>query len=338
MVSIADVAAAAGVSPTTVSHALSGKRRVSPEVRERVHQAMRQLGYTPRRSAQSLASGRTRVIGLIVPDIGNAYFAALAQGVERSTVDRGYNVLLCTTGFDHAREVHALEMIRSRAVDGVVYAAGAPPTTSELTRLLGDLPLVLVDEEIPEASATLFVSDNEAGGRLAAEHLLGLGHRSAVVLQANAELVSSRSRVQGFTAAWTAGGGDPVTVVEGGFTDEGGHAAVVPLVPWLADGGATAVFAVNDLMALGATEALWSAGLSVPEDISVVGFDDIVPVRYARPSLTTVRQDVALLGVSAGTALVSALEGTAPLTGGRHVLPVDLVVRRSTTARSDTRT
>jgi len=334
MVSIADVAKHAGVSPTTVSHALSGKRKVGPDVHARVLAAVEELGYAPGRSAQSLASGRTRILGLIVPDIGNGYFAELAQGVEQSATLRGYNVLLCTTGFDYEREKHALEMIRSRAVDGVVYAAGAPPSTSELAQLLGNLPLVLVDEEIPGAEVTAFVSDNYEGGKLVARHLLSLGHRDVLVLEANANLVSSRERVRGFTEVWAAAGAPAPRIVSGGFTHEGGHQAVAPFGRAFAAGELTGLFAVNDLMALGAIDQLTDVGIEIPGDVSVVGFDDISSTRYARPRLTTIRQDVAGLGGSAVAALVTALDQDRELGAARHVYPVELVVRDSTSARS----
>ncbi|WP_308796851.1 LacI family DNA-binding transcriptional regulator [Agromyces silvae] len=336
MVSIADVAARAGVSPTTVSHALSGKRKVSDEVRARVQTAMSELGYVPSRSAQSLASGRTRIIGLIVPDISNEFFAELTRGVEEAAVDRGYNVILCTTGFDHAREVHYLTMIRSRAVDGLVYAAGSPPTTSELGDILGDLPLVLVDEEVPGSSAPSFVSDNVAGGRLVAEHLLELGHRDAVVLAAEGDLVSSAQRVEGFRETWAGTTGVVPAVYTGAFTAEGGRTAIAGHLPQLLDSGATAVFAANDLMALGAIEELERAGARVPDDVSVVGFDDITAGRFARPRLTTVRQNIAELGARAVESLVAALEDEtaidppSPSQSSRSVLPVTLTVREST--------
>lgn len=335
MVSIADVAERAGVSPTTVSHALSGKRKVSDRVRARVEAAMRELGYVPSRSAQSLAIGRTRVLGLIVPDIRNSFFADLTHGVEATAVRHGYNVILCTTGFDHTREVDYLAMIRSRAVDGLVYAAGAPPTDSQLGALLGDLPLVLVDEEVPGAQAPSFVSDNLDGGRLAAEHLLDLGHRRALVIAADGELVSSDLRVRGFRDSWVASGAEPPLVASGAFTEEGGRQAIAPYLEALGGDGPTAVFAVNDLMALGAIGALQGTGVDVPDRVSVIGFDDIPAGRYARPLLTTVRQDVDELGHRATTALITALEEE-PAEGAirpdRHVLPVSLIARRSTAA------
>lgn len=331
MVSISDVAVRAGVSPTTVSHTLSGRRKVSAEVRERVLKAMDELGYVPSRSAQNLARGRTKIIGLVVPDISNGYFAELAKGVESAAMDQGYNVILATTGFDHAREMLYLEMIRSRAVDGVVYAAGAPPTGSELGRVLGDLPVVLVDEEVPGAAATAFVSDNRDGGRLAAEYLLGLGHRSALVVAGPEGLESSLQRVAGFADAWRAGGGsDPLTAT-GDFAEHGGRAAVDLHAEALRNGAVSCVFAANDLMALGALDALHAIGVECPAQVSLVGFDDIGAARYARPRLTTVRQDVAGLGSRATAALIEAFDDPLRLDPpSRHITPVELVVREST--------
>jgi DNA-binding LacI/PurR family transcriptional regulator len=310
---------------------LSGKREVSDGVRARVESAMRELGYAPRHSAQSLASGRTMVIGLIVPDIGNEFFAQLTRGVEHAAAARGYSVILCTTGFDHEREVRYLEMVRSRAVDGLVYAAGAPPTTSELGDILGSMPLVLVDEQVPGSEAPSFVSDNREGGRLAAEHLLSLGHKRAVVLAAEGELVSSDLRVAGFNEAWMDAREAPPRVYSGGFTAEGGQAALAPHVSRLLADEVTAVFAVNDLMAFGAIEELERAGVAVPEDVSVVGFDDIAAGRFARPRLTTVHQDVVELGRQAVTALIDAFDDErAPWPTKGAVLPVALNVREST--------
>lgn len=329
MTSIDDVAQYTGLSSTTVSHALSGKRKVSDKVREKVRAASLELGYAPSRSAQNLARGKTQIIALVVPDIGNGYFAELAKGVEQTAIQSGYNVILCTTGFNHEREILHLEMIRSRAVDGIVYAAGSPPGNSELVRLLGNLPLVLVDEEIAGASATAVVSDNATGGQLAAEYLLGLGHRRCLVLSANEQLISSTLRVNAFSAAWSAGGGHDPAVVSGGFTEEGGRQAVQPHIEALRNGEFTSIFAANDLMALGAIEELAASDVEVPGVVSVIGFDDIPPARYSRPGLTTIRQDVTALSTTATTTLVTALEGSETLDGHRHVIPVELIVRET---------
>lgn len=326
MVSIADVAEKAGVSQTTVSHALSGKRKVSDAVKQRVEAAMAALDYVPSRSAQNLALGMTRILAVLVPDIGNGYFAQLAKGAEAAAIARGYNILVCGTGYDNAREVQYLEMIHSRAVDGVIYTAGEPPTEAELSRVLGGMPTVLVDEEIEGAELASVVSDNEHGGKLAAEHLLALGHRSVLVLGVTG-VVGTR-RAAGFRAAWTAGGGDPLEHTLGSVTAESGRECIAPYVERIRNGEFSAVFAGSDLMALGAIEVLREQGLTVPRDVSFVGFDDSTDARYASPALTTVRQDVLGLGGRAVTMLIDELEGITTET--QHiVLPVELIERES---------
>lgn len=334
MVSIADVAQLAGVSPTTVSHAISGKRKVSERLRERVQAAMGELEYVPSRSAQNLALGRTRILALVVPDIANGYFAALAKGVEFTAVDRGYSVILCTTGFDYDREVRYLEMIDSRAVDGIVYAAGSPPTGDDLHHLLGTLPMVFVDEEIVGTKFTAVVSDNEDGGRIAAEHLWQLGHRSVLMISAGGEAVSNGRRSKGFLATWTAAGGHCEHASDGDFLEESGSRIAERYLPMLASGQITAVFAHNDLMAIGVIDTLRNHGISVPDAVSVMGFDDIPFGRYTVPTLTTVRQDVLALGRIATNVIIDSLESATPMDGRQTLLPVELVIRGSTAKRT----
>lgn len=334
MVSIADVAQHAGVSVTTVSHALSGKRPVRAELVDKVKESMKELGYVPSRTAQNLARGKTQIIGLVIPDVANSFFAELARGVEEIAMENGYNVILATTGFDYAREMRCLQMIQSRAVDGIVYAAGAPPTESELARVLGDVPVVLVDEEVPGLHVDTFVSDNFQGGQLAAMHLRDLGHTSALVISGPSELASSDARVRGFLDVWTAAGLE-VQLESGDFTEPTGGAAAERNLDALKSGEITAVFAANDLMALGALDRLRDANLDVPGDVSVMGFDDIDAARFARPRLTTVRQDVARLGRDAAAALLEALTNPGTADPHRSILPVELRVRETTAARTE---
>lgn len=318
------------MSPTTVSHTLSGNRKVSDEVRARVHKAMAELDYVPSRSAQNLALGITRILALVVPDICIEYFAQLAKGVERTAVLRGFNLMLATTGFDREREVRYLEMINSRTVDGIVYAAGAPLEDRERETLLSGLPLVVVDEEVEGADLPTIVSDNEAGGRLAAEHLSSLGHRSALIVNVAVNPVSSVRRTTGFQAAWSAVGGTTVQDFGGDYTESSGRAVAERHVDRFRSGELTAVFAHNDLMAFGVMNGLREHGIRVPEDVSVVGFDDVSPSSYSHPTLTTVRQDVLSLGTLAATEILDALETKQPLRRRRTLLPVELVVRDST--------
>lgn len=329
MVSISDVARHAGVSPTTVSHTLSGKRKVSDSVRAKVHQAMTELDYVPTRAAQSLALGKTSVLALVVPDIAIEYFAELAKGIESVAMDRGYNMILATTGFDSTRESRYLEMIASRAVDGIIYASGAALGTKARAALTGKLPVILVDEEIAGVELPTIVSDNEAGGRVVAEHLLGLGHRGALEIQGAHAPVTSVLRSTGFASLWGPAGGSVLTT-SGDYSAESGRTAVDRYAEAFASGEITAIFAHNDLMALGAIDGLRAQGLDVPRDVSVVGFDDVSISRYSPPPLTTVRQDTLELGTRAARTLLDALESGEPLVPGRIALPVQLIVRSST--------
>lgn len=326
--SIAEVARLAGVSPTTVSHALSGQRPVSASTRRRVQEAMDAVGYSPRRAAQNLARGSTRLLGLIVPDISNSFFAELAKGVEEAAIDAGYNVVLCNSAFNHERELLYLETIRSRAVDGVVYAAGSPTSHREMVDSLGNIPVVLVDEDVLGSSACSYVSDNAEGGRLAAEHLIGLGHQHAIIVSTSG-LGSSDDRADGFAGAWESHGLPRPVVVNGDFTYDGGYQAMDALHP-KSGLDFSAVFATNDLMALGVISRLVEAGLSVPENMSVIGFDDIAIAGITRPGLTTVKQDVRQLGFRAAGALIAALGSSTTPPAVRHVQPVELIVRGTT--------
>lgn len=335
MVSISDVAIRAGVSRTTVSHALSGHRKVSDGILTKVLDAVESLNYTPARFAQSLAMGKTYIIGFIVPDISNPFFAKLAEGVEKAAVDGGYNVLLSTTGFNHAREANALEMVRSKAVDGIIYAAGAPPSSAELKNFSAEIPIVLVDEDLPELHVPSFVSDNFHGGHLAASLLADLGHRNAIVLDAGQGLLSSEERVRGFARRWTDVDRGRLVRANGHFSKEGGRRAVQPFLQAIKHGQITSIFAANDLMALGALEVLFDEGFEIPAQVSVVGFDDSWQNLFSRPRLTTVRQDVVGMGEAAVQHLVQLLSSSTTVREDafgslRRMLPVSLIVRGTT--------
>lgn len=318
------------MSPTTVSHVLSGKRPVSSETTRRVRRAMEELGYVPNAAAQSLASGRTRTLGLLVPDIANYFFAELARGIFDEAEAAGYSVILSNTDFDRERERRYLHELRGRAIDGLIYAAGAPLRRKTIEPVSHLVPLALVDEECPQVSAITVISDNVKGGRLVADHLRSFDHREVLVIAGPHELRSSIDRVIGFTEAM--GPDASVRVVSGNFKELSGYEITRSE---LAGGGRpSAIFALNDMMALGAIRALRVADFRVPDDVSVVGYDDIAVAAAVTPGLTTVRQPVRALGTTVAATLLRRLSRPEAQPVSRIVLDVELVTRDSVGAPS----
>lgn len=328
-ISIAQVALLAGVSQTTVSHVVSGKRPVNHQTAARVRDAMKQLGYVPNHAARSLRSGMTRTIGLLVPDISNPYFAGLAKGAEDAAESLGFSVVICSTEFDHAREAKYLNILRSGVVDGMIYAAGAPPSHSRLAEVARAFPMAVADEELPELVVTTVVSDNLKGGELVGDHLRQLGHRVALYIGGPLELVTTQRRLEGFERAFNADGTAHIEQRQGDYREPTGYEAVREE---LAERGRwfSAVFAGNDLMAIGAMRALDEAGLVVPSDVSVVGYDDVPLAALLRPGLTTVRQPVYGIGRAAAEQLILGLLAPKRPPAARLVLDVEFIERQTT--------
>jgi LacI family transcriptional regulator, galactose operon repressor len=332
-VTIADVAREAGVSTATVSRVMSGVGPARAETRARVLDAARALEFRPSLVARALKQRVTRTIGLIVTDIENPYFPQLVRAVEDAANAEGYAILLCNADEDPEREASYLDVLVERRVDGMIVAASSIPTGQGEWLAHAPLPVVLVNTPTP-VDVPAVVSDSRAGGRLAARHLLDLGHRRFGYLMPPPRNVDAPNRLAGVRDELDRGANEPVTIASGhgGPTVEGGEAAMEQLLA--APMGPTAVIAFNDLMAIGALRAIRRAGLRVPEDISLVGFDDIAFAAYAEPPLTTVRQETAEMGRWAVARLTEKITGRPPADPtARKVLPVRLVVRASTGPR-----
>jgi LacI family transcriptional regulator len=330
---IYDVARLAGVSTATVSRSLNGTGQIAPSTRLAIESAIRELGYQPNRIARSLATRSTQTIALLLPDITNPFYGALVSGIEQRTLEVGYTMLLCTTEDDPAREETYLNLLRSKQVDGALVDGLVLPA-DRLARFVEEgFPIVCLDRDSPSPSIPLVQVDNRMGARLATEHLVGLGHRRIAHVAGRPEMRISDARIAGYRESLEAAGlrFDPTLVVPGMFTEDGGYQAGLELF-----GGRsapTAVFAANDLSAVGLLEAISESGRRVPDDVSVVGFDDLRLAAYTSPPLTTVRQPAREIGVRATTLLLGLAQGKRP-PRLRHLIPPELVLRRSTGPRT----
>jgi len=326
---IKDVARLAGVSTATVSHVINETRYVSAELQERVLHAMEALNYRPNVLAQGLRRGETHTIGLVVPDNANPFFAEVSRVVEDVGFDRGYSVILCNTGDDLERERVYIDVLIAKQVDGIIFIAAGDHHEHLVELTSANVPLVLADRDVKQSRADVVLVDNEQGGYRATGHLLDLGHQRIGCIAGPSEATPSADRVKGYERALREAGASVYErlVVQGDFRYKGGEEAADRLLGL--DSPPSAIFACNDLMAIGTLRAIRKAGLRVPEDISVVGYDDIPLASAVSPPLTTVAQPVTELARISTELLLSRIEDEAPRDLERIVLDTDLVIRDS---------
>jgi LacI family transcriptional regulator len=328
-ITMSDVAARAGVSKTTVSRVLNGKDDLDPDTAARVRRVIEELGYVPSARAVSLARGRTRVIGMLVPSLTWPWVGEVLQGVVEVVEAEGYGLLLfsCTQGEESIQRFAS--QVSAKSFDGLV-AIELEGTLDYLTELHeGGLPVVLVDDRENRPQFPSVAPANREGSATAARHLLDLGRRQPLVVTGPEDLGCCYERLIGFAevcrkAGITIG---PDHVVNGDFTFEGGRESVGQAL--VAGIEFDSVFAHNDLSAAGALRAIHEAGRRVPDDVAVVGFDDIPLASYTEPTLTTVHQPLREMGERAARILMSHFDGT-PVSHAPLVLPTTLIVRGST--------
>ncbi|HYH92378.1 MAG TPA: LacI family DNA-binding transcriptional regulator [Candidatus Saccharimonadales bacterium] len=343
---MADVARRARVSTATVSRVLAGVGSVRPETRARIVAAAEALDYRPSAVARSLRQGTTRSLGLIITDIENPFFPQLVRAIEDAASRAGYALLLCNAADDPEREAGYLELLAERRVDGVILAVSRLGGRHREWLAQPPVPVVLVNAAARGVRVPTVASDDRTGGRLAAEHLLRLGHQRLAALTVGPRHAAAPARLAGVRHVIAAAGVPErhLDVVVDQPDVGGGERAADEALD--RDPRPTAIIAHNDLMAIGALRAARSRGLHVPGRLSIVGFDDIPIAAYAEPPLTTVAQDVAALGSWAVERLVERLTPAAPIdregeaaassevrswaTTGRVVVPVRLVIRGST--------
>jgi LacI family transcriptional regulator, galactose operon repressor len=330
MPTIKDVARAAGVSITTVSHVINDTRFVSDELRERVQAAMEELGYRPNILARSLRRGETKTIGLVVPDNSNPFFAEMARTVEDLGFATGYSVILCNSDDNLAKEAAYLEVLITKQVDGVVFIASGSSQEHLVELSQQGIPYVVVDREIDGAWADIVLVNNELGGYVATRHLIKLGHRRIACITGPSQLTPSADRVRGYRRALREFqiAEDEELVVPGDFRAQGGEAALERLLA--VSPPPSAVLACNDMMAIGVLRAARKAGLHVPDDLSVVGFDDIPLASAVSPALTTVAQPITELASHSVQILLARMQNSEEgQPRQRIVLDPRLIVRDS---------
>jgi LacI family transcriptional regulator len=326
---IQDIAREAGVSAATVSRVINGTRQVEPIKRQRVLDVIEHHQYRPNPFARSLLQKTSRTIGALVPQLEDEFYGKIITGLESELRTHGFHVMVSLGHDDETVEVEALEAFRERQVDGLILMTQRLSDAALLNLSRQRVPIVLVNRQLPELEPHCVRLDNVSGGAQATRHLLGLGHRRIAHITGNLQRLGSRERLEGYRQAMHEAGlpRDEQLVVEGDFTEESGQAATQRL---LARGAFSAIFAASDRLAVGAFLALHKAGLDVPKDVSVVGFDDRSIASFVIPGLTTMHYPMLEMGVAAGRHLISLVRGETP--AALHVFEPGLIVRGSSAA------
>jgi LacI family transcriptional regulator len=327
-VTLEEVARLAGVSPSTVSRILNGTAVVSDEKRQAVDEAVQRLGFVPNPVARGLAGGRTFSIGVVTQAIDSPFYGGTLRGIEDQLGRAGYSPLFVSGHWDAADEARAIDMLRARRVDALIVLTGRLNDTA-LRATAKDLPVVVTGRRLRAPRLVALDFDNFSGALLGTRHLLDLGHRQIAFIAGDPGHPDAQERHRGFVQALADARVpyNPGLVVPGRYHEEDGSAAIDMLLG--AGRRFSAVFAANDQMAMGARLALHRHGLRVPDDVSLVGFDDLPASLYALPPLTTVRQPAYAIGECVALTVLDLLRGVEPVA---TMPPPTLVVRESTRA------
>jgi LacI family transcriptional regulator len=322
------VAQAAGVSPSTVSRILNGTAVVSDEKREAVDRAIADLGFVPDPVARGLAGGRTRSIGVVTQSMDSPFYGVALRGIEDELDKQGYNALFVSGHWNAAEEQRCLDILRSRRVDGIIVLTGRL-SDQALRACAKTLPTVVAGRALKAPGLFSLKFDDRTGARMATEHLLGLGHRRIACIAGDALHPDAVERLSGYREALEHVGiaYDPSLVAPGQFLEDTGRLAMEQLLH--SRQRFTAVFACNDQMAFGAALALYRRGLRVPDDVSLVGFDDVAASQYMMPPLTTVHYPIQEIGQLAARAMLGLIAGEKPVI---DVPAPRVMVRESTRA------
>lgn len=331
---IKEVALEAGVSIATVSRVLNEQAGVSTELSEQVQAAVRKLNYRPNGIARALKISKSRCIGLIIPDIENPFFPALVRGVEDAAQKQGYAVILCNTDGKPDEEKAYLKFLLSKQVDGILFVGNLNYEKNKHWLSTLPVPFVLLDRPMPGAPFPTVLVDNELGALLAVNHLIEEGRRHIGIITGKSHSATSNERIHGALQSLKNHGYffDEQLLSTGYFTFDGGYMAAEKLIS--SGHEFDAIFVANDMMAIGAIECLRKYGKQVPNDVAVVGFDDIRMAEWYQPSLTTVKQPVYDMGQVAVRIMVEQIKGVG--NGDQHrILKPELIIRQSSSKKGE---
>lgn len=327
--SLRDVAQAAGVSVTTVSRFLNGTLDLPDRTRTAVEAAIRQLNYQPNPHARRLSRGRSDTIGLVIPDIATPFFATLVAAVEAEADRRGLGLTLHATLNRRERELSYLQAVRRNQVDGLIFVTNHPDDGTLAAAINASGQVVVLDEDVAGTSAPKLFCDNEQGGYLAGRHLAEAGHRQALFIGGVDAMLSGARRFNGFQRAMTEVWGAEARIerYQGEYSIEFGRSSAKRMLEARLD--VSAVFATSDEITTGVLEVLNAKGIRVPQDLSLVGFDDVGPLHLFAPSVTAVRQPVRDLGIRALSLLLDTDWTDPTKLPPEEIMPVTLITRNS---------
>ena len=333
-VTIVEVARKGGVSLGTVSRVINNDIHVAPETRERVSRVMQEMGYVANRQARSLRGSKTNVIGVLVPDLGTGYIGEIIHGIDSELALGQLDLMLYTTHRTASKEANFVANLGKGMVDGLLLVLPRSPADYVETLTLRNFPFVLIDHQGTGQDCPAVAASNWQGAYNATEYLIKLGHNRIGFITGSMDLGAASDRLDGYESALRIHHlpTDPRLIYNGTFSQPDGYAGASALLEL--DRPPTAIFASNDVMAMGAMDAVWRRGLRVPEDVSIVGFDDIPQAASVRPALTTVRQPLEQMGRVATQMLVDLLKHPDKAMN-RIELPTELIVRASTSSPKD---
>lgn len=326
MITLKDVAEKAKVSVSTVSYVLNNKKIVRPETFKRINDAIQELGYVPNLVARGLKTKRTLTLGIILPDIANMFFAEIIRGIEDTVNEFGYSIILCNTDNDDKREVKYLSTLLSKDIDGMIFIGTGK--VHQISRKATKVPIVVVDRKVGRDFCSVY-TDNIKGGYLATKYLLQKYKKEVVILSGSTSLNTFFDRMVGYRDALKESGIEynEALVHECDFTYEGGFKAVNKLL----DSGINfrSIFAANDFIAIGAIRALVEKGIKIPQEVAIVGYDDIPISSVFIPSLSTVKQPKYEIGKKSAELIMEIIQNDS-YNNKQLILEPSLVLRETT--------